>query len=164
MLHYRAMRELTPSDRDLLIESIASRAGTAQEIALWHEIPIDELRAWVAANRTDIEIRAAELEAAIEDEPTALDIVTPTQLDQLWISNKFARLKRYELVADAMLTSIVRDRLGGSDYATALRELRSYMTAAANELGQLLHRGAGDSGTGDTSSFHIEGVDMESLK
>lgn len=86
---------------------------------------------------------------------------TPKQLDDLWLTNKFERLKRIQFLADGMYESIVSGAYYGD--ATLMREYRSYLMLAANELGQLLHRGAGDSG-GDTLSVDIQGIDMENLR
>jgi len=92
------------------------------------------------------------------------NIIEPRDLADLWIGNKTARLQRYELIADYLFELIQSNRLAGTDLSTALREFRSYAIAAANELGQLLHRGSGDSGMGDTMSVDIVGIDAESLR
>jgi hypothetical protein len=82
----------------------------------------------------------------------------------MWITNKAQRLQRLQRVADIAYDDIVSGGLVGAELATAVREFRSYLTSAANELGQLLHRGAGDSGTGDYLSVELNGVDMDSLR
>jgi predicted transcriptional regulator len=152
------MEEMTPVDRVAIINAIASREGTAQQIAGWYGYTVDELRVFTAKEMEAIKLAREAYEASNEEEEDS-DVVTPSQLSELWIGNKFARLKRYELVADHLMKEALR-----VPDATVLRELRSYMMAAANELGQLLHRGSGDAGAGDRLSVDIQGVDMESMR
>lgn len=150
------MAELDDVDRDKLVVDIATRAGTAIELARWYDVTKDWLVRFVADNRQLIEETATRL-ALPEAEEAPADIVTPTQLDELWITKKFERLKRIQDIAEKLENSASYD-------AMAAREFRSYLTLAANELGQLLHRGAGDSGDGDVLSVNIQGVDMETLR
>jgi regulatory protein YycH of two-component signal transduction system YycFG len=89
-------------------------------------------------------------------------VVTPTQLDDLWITNKFERLLRLQTIADGLYQAMVNQQLFTD--AVLVREYRSYLQLVANELGQLLHRGSGDSGTGDTMTVDIQGVNMDSLR
>lgn len=144
---------LTPMDKATLINAIANREGTARELAHRYGTTVDELRAFTSKHRQEIE------EAKQESEEWS-DEVTPLQLDQMWISNKHARLQRYQDIANELYAQAMQ----GSTDSTVLRELRSYMLAAANELGQLLHRGSGDGNTGDTLSVDFNGVDIETLK
>lgn len=91
--------------------------------------------------------------------------VTPQQLADLWITSKFERLKRMQQVAEVTEKLIgYGTQLAPAELATAIREYRSYMMLAANELGQLLHRGAGDSGEGDSLNVSIQGVDMDTMR
>lgn len=152
-----SMLELTPADRIALIHAIATREGTAKEIAEWYGTKVSTLRKFVEANREEIE-QVAEQAQALQEE-TDSSVVTPDQLDELWITQKAARLARYQKIADLLFEEMVQ---GGRD-STTLREFRSYLTTAANELGQLLHRGSGDAGT-DQLSVDIQGVDLEDLR
>jgi hypothetical protein len=85
-------------------------------------------------------------------------------LDELWITNKFERLKRLQDLAELQFQDAAHGDLVGADLSTALREFRSYLALAANELGQLLHRGSGESGTHEMLNVNIEGIDMEQLR
>ena len=147
--------DLTAEDRQALLQDIATRAGSAGQIAQWYECTIAELKQFVADNQFEL----TSIQNATEEDDTATDVVTPTQLDELWISQKFARLQRYQDIADRLYKSAKR-----MPDATNLRELRAYMLAAANELGQLLHRGSGESNTGDTLSVDIQGIDLDNLR
>lgn len=151
--------ELTPEEEHELIRDLATRAGSATEIASWYGCTTRDLRQFVDANRPRLE--AARKRA---EEPVAEDTVTPSQLDELWISNKFERLKRYQELADILYKEIKAGNYEGAELAMAVREYRSYCTTVANELGQLMHRGAGEAGTGDTLDISIEGVDMNALR
>ena len=73
-------------------------------------------------------------------------------------------MKQIQYGAEKMKEYIEYGGLVPTEFATAVRELRAYMTAAASELGQLLNRGAGDSGQGEYLSVDIQGVDMENLR
>lgn len=152
------MEDLTPADRIALLNAIATREGTAKQIAQWYGHTVPDLRKFVEENREELE-RVRQHWEATEAEQN-IKTITPTELSQLWITNKLARLTRYEQIANLLF----EEAAGGSTDATVLRELRSYLAAAANELGQLLHRGAGDAGTGDTLSVDIQGVDLDNLR
>lgn len=152
--------QLTDLDRAALIQDIASRRKNARALAAQYSATISELRDFTVANLAEIEAARTALENGSENDAT----VTPAQLNDLWITKKFERLQRLEAVADLTYKRIQSDQFVGSDYATIIREFRSYMLQAANELGQLLHRGAGDVGSGDMLSVDIQGVDMGSLR
>jgi ABC-type transporter Mla subunit MlaD len=152
------MRTLTVIDRQTLIYAIANREAKAGELAARFGLTVAELRQFVDDNRDEIEQTRDSIENAPMDQPT------PTQLDQLWISNKFERLKRLQECAEILYQDATTGGLSGADLSTAVREFRSYLMLAANELGQLLHRGSGDGGSGDTLSVDISGVDMDTLK
>lgn len=149
------MERMTPADKQALIIAIATREGTARQLALWYDLEIPQLRQFTEDNLEAIE-RARQAWEDSEQDPSS---VSPSELSELWISDKSARLQRIERVAGLLYRDIVE----GTRDATTLRELRSYMALAANELGQLLHRGAGDSGS-DTLNVDIEGVDFENLR
>lgn len=157
--HHMEMN-LTPVDRARLIRAIAGREGNAKALSERYGYSTKDLRAFVAENRPEI---AAMAEALAEYETDASE-PTPMQLDELWISNKFERLRRLQDLAEIQYTDAATGDLVGVELSTALREFRSYLALAANELGQLLHRGSGDSGTSDVLSVEFEGVDPNNLK
>lgn len=160
MLFCPAMERMNATDRQSLIEDIASREYTASQMSVRYGIPVPTLREFVALHTPAIEAARRRLE-----EPEDSATVTPTQLDDLWITNKFERLKRLEAVADSTYDSIINGAaMNPAEQAIVIREFRSYLMLAANELGQLLHRGSGDAGTGDVLSVEIAGVDMETLR
>ena len=148
--------DLTEEETAQLIASIATREGTAKQIAKWYGVTIAELRRWVAEHRDELEAYSE----PSESEPERRTEPDPQELSDLWITNKFERLKRLERVADACLDEIEN---GGVDQAL-LRELRSYMALPANELGQLLHRGSGESSENALLEVDMVGVNMEDLK
>lgn len=141
-------------DKLALINAIAAREGTTREIAKWNGLTVAELRQFVEDNREALE-QARELIEASEKDSQA---ISPSELTELWISKKIERLARYQNIANHLYNECLR----GVD-STALREFRSYLVAAANELGQLMHRGAGDAGT-DSLSVDIQGVDLDNLR
>jgi hypothetical protein len=147
---------LSVSERQELIHAIASREGTAEELAEQYGRSVGFLRRFTENNLRAIELASEGLAEAT----TPIDLVTPATLAELWISNKTDRLTRYQNIADRLYT-IAMER--GPD-STVLRELRFYMLAAANELGQLLHRGSGDSADGDKLQVEFLGVDPDSFK
>jgi hypothetical protein len=153
------MEEMTSADRIALVNAIAGREGTASQIALWYDTSVEWLRSFVEDNREELEetrLRILEAESEVEQ---SSDTITPVQLDDLWITKKFDRLKRLQKIADLLYEEAQHDPTD----STVLRELRSYLVAAANELGQLLHRGSGESGT-DSLSVDIQGVDLDNLR
>lgn len=141
-------------DIEALIQAIANREGTAQQLASSFGYTVNELKQFTNVYKERIKQAASEPE-----EPS--NVVTPTQLDELWITNKFERLKRLQNVADLAYRAI---EAGGYGDSTLVREFRSYLMLAANELGQLLHRGSGDSADGETLNVSFEGIDLEQLK
>ncbi len=168
--------KLTENDRQTLIYQIAHRTAKASELAKeWHCTPaalktfVDEWRLHIEreAYQPAVHIGAPPPEPEQPSEPPErADSVSPQQLADLWITNKFERLKRLQAVAEETEQMIMKSSLdmSANELAMAVREFRSYLMLAANELGQLLHRGAGDAGTDDTLSINIAGVDMENLR
>lgn len=161
------MAEMSTAERQELVTAIASREGTARELAERFGYTTTELRAFVNENKKAIALARIAIEdqeeEATEEDLAALErgeVVTPGQLDELWISKKIARLTRYEAIANRLYAHAMTS---GPD-STVLRELRAYLVAAAQELGQLLHRGSGDSGTGDKLTVHMVGVDPDSFR
>lgn len=155
------LSELTVEEERALIWDLATRAGTAVEIAAWYGATSDELRVFVEAHRPQLEAARKRAEAPPDAEPA---IVTPAQLEELWISNKAERIRRAQECADILYKDIQANSYEGAELATALREFRSYCVWVSNELGQLMHRGAGDAGTGDSLDISIDGVDMNALR
>lgn len=145
---------MTEADRLELINAIALREGTIKQLRAWYGMSTKELRAFLEEYKEEIiQTRWKLEEREAESEDPAFE------LSDLWISNKLERLARYQSIADKLY---IQASEGGTD-ATTLRELRFYMTAAANELGQLLHRGSGET-TSDSLSVDIQGVNMDDLR
>jgi len=139
--------------------AIARREGNAKELAARFGYTVKDLREFVAQNGAELIAARERLDAeASEAEPS------PEELDDLWITKKFQRLKRLQELAELQYKDAAHGDLVGPDLSTALREFRSYLALAANELGQLLHRGSGESGTDEMLNVNVEGVDMEKLR
>lgn len=155
------LSELTPEQEHELIHDLATRAGTGAEIASWYGTTTRELKAFVEAHRPQLEAARRRAEAP-PDEDNAT--ILPADLDALWIANKAERVRRAQICADILYRDIQANSFEGAELATALREFRSYCLWVSNELGQLMHRGAGDAGTGDSLDISIEGVDMNALR
>lgn len=145
----------TPKEQ-ALIRAIATREGKASELATRFAITVPELRQFVQDNLEHIE--------AYAESPSDSGTVLPADLDELWIGNKTERLRRLQEIAEISYRDIMHGDLAGAELATATREFRSYLMLAANELGQLLNRGAGDSGEGTFLSVEMNGVNMDDLK
>jgi hypothetical protein len=143
-------------NNDEMIRAIARREGTVKELALRFGLPPSVMRAFAETHAEDI--------VGVMQADSAPTEPSPVDLDSLWITNKAQRLERLQAVADIAYEDITSGGLVGAELATATREFRSYLMLAANELGQLLHRGAGDSGTGDYLSVEMNGVDMDTMK
>lgn len=144
---------LTELDRENLIYEIATRARTAKQLASAYETTVDALKSFVEEYENDITVaREQASQAGEEGEPT------PVELSHLWIANKTERIQKMQNIADRLYV----DCMNTFDAAT-LREFRSYCAAVANELGQLLHRGAGESGS-DSLSVDIQGISLDNLK
>lgn len=155
------MERLSRTDRQILINAIANKEGTARELADRFSTTVSDLKVFCMENEPAI---IAARERLLNPQPQRDDEVTPTQLDQLWIGKKFERLLRLQVVAQAQYEAIQEGGLAPAELSTAVREFRSYLMLAANELGQLLHRGAGESADADTLTVDIQGVDMENLR
>lgn len=149
------MDNLTEFDTENLIYEIATRARTAKQLAGAYDTTVAELRAFVKEHAQDIAKVAKDVEQQSEEDGEP----TPNELSGLWVSNKGERLVRYQEVVDKLFEEFKE----GSRDATVLRELRFYMQAVANELGQLLHRGSGESGS-DSLSVDIQGVSLDNLR
>lgn len=162
------MYDLSEEETTELCTQIASRAVTAAQLMDAWNLSYDELNAFVDVYRKRLEVMRTRIEKGLppEEPPPQLeaDVVTPDQLDALWITNKYERLRRYQELADIVYQDARDSGLTGADLSTALREFRSYLTTVANELGQLMHRGSGERADGDSVSYNITGVDMETMK
>jgi DNA-directed RNA polymerase sigma subunit (sigma70/sigma32) len=142
--------ELSAVERQELIQAIANREGTAQELADRFDWSVAFLEEF-----TKKHIKAIRLAAELgEAEDTPLGVVTPQSLGELWISNKTDRLTRYQNIAD----KLYEYAMDHAPDATVLREFRFYLMAVANELGQLLHRGSGESVDGDKLQVEFTGI------
>lgn len=153
------------SERAELIRVIAGRQLNTREVAVLFDTTADDLRTFVSDHRLMIEAEARRIEAAGNGSVKASGEPTPADLASLWITNKTERLERLQVIADEIYDGIRNGTyVSGAEIAMAVREFRSYLTTAANELGQLMHRGSGEAGTGDTLSVDFVGVDPESLR
>jgi hypothetical protein len=147
---------MSETDKRILINAIATKEGTAQEISNKYGRSITFLKSFVNTHKEAIQ----EVREAHENRPSTTNTEpTPLELEDLWIANKTKRIQRLQTIAD----SLYQELMAGNFDAATLREFRSYTTVVANELGQLLHRGAGDSGT-DTLNVDIQGVNLENLR
>jgi hypothetical protein len=153
--------ELSSDDRRQMINDIINRSGTANDISKWYGVPVEELRKFVIDNRERLTLMANSVESIDEtDEPRdESDTLTPSQLSDLWITNKFQRLYRLQKISE-----VLYEQAQDNCDSVTVREFRSYLILAANELGQLLHRGSGESAGDDVLSVDIQGVDMESMR
>ena len=147
------MDELSEREHKQLINAIARKEGNARYISNKYNRSVDWLREFVRQHKEELE-EAREALSIEDTEPT------PSQLGELWISNKTERLRRYQAIADELYKEAMDDPTD----ATVLREFRSYLAAVANELGQFLNRGAGEGNPDDTLSVEVEGVNTERLK
>jgi len=138
---------MTDDEQASLIQDIATKAGTIRELCEWYELTRDELQTFYDVHRQAVETFGQ-----------------PKVIDDLWISNKFERLKRYQTVADTLENHVANGGLSSAELSTCVREFRSYLMLAANELGQLMHRGAGETGMGEELDVRVQGVNMEALK
>ena len=158
MVWFPTMLALTEDERQKLLGDIVSRQYPTKQLAKMYGCTTADLRKFVDMYKDDLEglvsKTSEQTSKPISSEPT------PEQLDDLWVSQKFERLKRIQRVADDLFKQLQSD----VNDAVALREFRAYMVTAANELGQLMHRGSGDAGTGDSLAIEIPGIDMESMR
>jgi transposase-like protein len=148
--------DLTEEEEQSLIADVATRAGTTNQLCKWYGVTVSELKAWVAAHRDELEAYSE----TPERQPQRTTEPDPMELSDLWLTNKFERLKRLQIIADAIMEVI---DTGGVDQAL-VREYRSLLALAANELGQLLHRGSGEGTENTLLEVDMVGIDMESLK
>lgn len=129
------------SQRNLLILDLAVGTLKAGELAEKYKCEVWELRAFVDKNREELEQVRSELDG-----------------NGLWVTNKVARLRRYQSVLEILLpAAYMLDPM-------VIREIRSYLNDVADELGQLLNRGAGENvGSGQTN-YLIDGLTPEELR
>ncbi len=147
------MDDMSEADARRLINAIANRDGTAKQLAVRFGVDVPYLIQFTADNKEAIQ------EAVDEEEST--EDITVEELDNLWITKKGERLQRIQNIANKLYDDCMVD--GVAD-PTSLREFRSYMVTVANELGQLMHRGQGNSGEGDTLSVEMVGVDPDKFR
>ena len=152
------MDPLSEVDRALLISAIAFKERTVAELCEEYAATRDELINFARSNREKIDKLRAQPKREIT---TRSNEPSPTQLKDLWITNKFERIRRLQAIAEQLYDDITG---GNGGDATTLREFRSYTLLVANELGQLLNRGAGDSSEADVLRVDISGIDMEALR
>lgn len=135
-------------NHEALIQAIATRAGTVRELAERFGMTTDQVRQFAETNLAAIEQANKQYEEKLRE-------------DGLWITSKSERLSRYQRVVDDLI-----DKLdNGEEYdALNLREIRTYMRYAAEELGQLMHRNSGQSDDDAFLNYSVAGVDLEQLK
>lgn len=142
--------------RPELIAAIASKDYTADELSKMFEMTRRQLERFVDENREELEEARDAIERAREELEEGEDDERAAPL--LWIRDQTKRLRIYQTMVERLY---VGARLTFD--STILRELRSYMYYAAQELGQLQHRGS--SGGDDTSvTYDLVGVDLERLR
>lgn len=134
-----------------LVAAIASRQWTAKQLSEIFNMSVAELKLFVDAN-----IGLIEEARAIYDE---LEAESAQEATELWISSKAERLRRLQNVASVLYEGAIR-----TYDATILREFRSYLALASNELGQLMHRGSGENLEGAVANYLIDGVDVNDLR
>lgn len=117
---------------------------------------LEEIKQFVNKHRKELETARAAIEQTRAEIDENADDERAAPL--LWIRNQTNRLHIYQTMVE-MLYAAARITFD----STVLRELRSYMFYAAQELGQLQHRGSATGG-GDTASYELVGVDMEALR
>jgi hypothetical protein len=128
------------TQRNLLILDLALGVLNAGELADKYNCEVAELRAFVTKNREELEKVRGELDS-----------------NGLWVTSKLARLRRYQYVLEMLLpNAYLMD-------AMVIREIRSYLNDIADELGQLLNRGAGENTQGTRVDYTVNGVNPEDL-
>ena len=158
---------MTKQRRAILIEDIASREYTAKELEDKYGLDRDALLDFRDTHIEEITLVRKRLDedAAIAAELGDRDIpiwellrqLSDVELSSLWIIKKSQRLLRYQTIVDLLFTTRDHD-------ATTLREIRSYLSNAAEELGQLPNRGSATDGEDTKASYTIIGVDPDELK
>lgn len=134
-----------------LVVAIASRRWTAQELSRIFNRSVAELKEFVERNLERIE-EAREVYEALESDATA-------DIGDLWMSAKLERLRRAQNVAEVLYEGAIR-----TFDPVILREFRSYLAYAANELGQMMHRNSGENADGAVANYLIDGVDVSDLQ
>lgn len=144
------------TNRPELIAAIASRQHTARELAAMFDMTTAQLRKFVDQNRPEIEQAHSDMELARAE--LALGEESEEVPELIWIKDKDKRLLIYQSLAERLFIAarITFD-------STILRELRSYLYYAAQELGQLQHRGSA-TGDGTTVTYDFGGLDLERLQ
>ena len=152
---------LALTEEQSLIEDIASKLYKAKELMLSYGLTRQELLDFRDAHIGEIEVAyKANLEAAVHDavdasivegEPPSIDLNT------LWITKKSQRIQRYQDIVEELIN-------GNHNDATSLREIRSYMSSVAEELGQLPNRGSATDGEETKATYEIVGVDPNDLR
>jgi hypothetical protein len=128
------------TQRNLLILDLALGVLNAGELSDKYNCEVAELRAFVTKNREELEKVRGELDN-----------------NGLWVTSKLARLRRYQYVLEMLLpNAYLMD-------AMVIREIRSYLNDIADELGQLLNRGAGENTQGTRVDYTVNGVNPEDL-
>jgi len=141
---------------DTLIDAIVE-GWSPTRLAEYCDVPIREVKQFYKRHKETIqERRDTHGETIAESE----DGTEEERISFLWVASKYKRLKKYQDVADILLTNISKGQLD----ATTLREARSFMMYVATELGQIPNRGTGSSNLdGETATYEVVGVEMGAL-
>lgn len=130
-----------------LIRDLASGEHTAGELAEKYKCQVAELRAFVDMYRTELEAVRHEMER----------VALMTDADGLWVTSKKERLRRYQQVLEILLPA------ASTLDSMVIREIRSYLKDIADELGQLLNRGAGENNEDVQTNYTVNGIDPKDL-
>lgn len=153
------MPRMTEADRIAVMNAIAAREGSAGQISKAYGVPVPVLRKLVDENKEELARLRQNLLASEREEDDDPASVSVADLSSLWITDKTERIRRFQAITELLYKEAKKDPTD----STVLRELRSYMAAVANELGQLLHRGSGEAGS-DSLSVDIQGVNMDDMR
>jgi hypothetical protein len=155
-----------------LIADIASRAYTARELMDTYQLDRESLLAFRDAhieeitNASNVNVEAItveDIETEIVNRSMSigelLSQLSDVDITALWIAKKSQRILRYQTVVDVLF----RTPLEKWD-STTIREIRSYLAAVAEELGQVPNRGSATDGEDTRATYTITGVDPDELR
>jgi hypothetical protein len=137
---YHAPMAILQRHRNSLILDLALGKLTAGELADKYQCEVEELKVFVDKYQEEL----VRVRNELDD-------------DGLWVTSKRARLRRYQYVLELLLPGAV------TMDAMIIREIRSYLNDVADELGQLLNRGAGENNENIRTNYTINGVNPEDL-
>ena len=166
------MPTTTEIDTEALVVAIASRAYNASELMQTFGLTKRALLAFRDAHIGEIEKARLLLDEQAErdrlDEELAhrdislgplLKELSTKELTDLWSTRKSQRILRYQMVIDMLF--LIRPNEWDS---TVIREIRSYLGAIAEELGQIPNRGSATDGEDTKATYEIVGVHPDELR